>query len=196
LNENFPDEQLFAVEVKLPWYANIVNYLTAKVFPPSMSNQERKRLMSISRYYFWDEPYLFKSCPDQIIRRCILEEDQLSILQHCHQFACGGHFGAKRTALKVLQSCFYWPSLFKDAFLFCRSCDRCQRSGNISARNQMPLQNILMVELFDVWGIDFMGPFPNSYGNLYILVGVDYVSKWVEAVPSKTNDHKVIVKFS
>jgi hypothetical protein len=59
----------------------------------------------------------------------------------------------------------------------------------------MPLQNILVVELFDVWGIDFMGPFPNSYGNLYILVGVDYVSKWVEAVPSRTNDHKVVVKF-
>jgi hypothetical protein len=52
-----------------------------------------------------------------------------------------------------------------------------------------------VVELFDVWGIDFMGPFPNSYENLYILVGVDYVSKWVEAVPSKTNDHKVVVKF-
>ncbi|CAL8997671.1 unnamed protein product, partial [Prunus brigantina] len=76
-----------------------------------------------------------------------------------------------------------------------QACDRCQRTGNISSRNQMPLQNIQVVELFDVWGIDFMGPFPNSFGYLYILVGVDYVSKWVEAVPSKTNDHKVVVKF-
>jgi hypothetical protein len=106
--------------------------------------------MSISRHYHWDDPYLFKFCPDQIIRRCVSEEDQLSMLQHCHQFACGGHFGAKRTGLKVLQSGFYWPSLFKDAFLFCSSCDRCQRSGNISSRNQMPLQNIIVVELFDV----------------------------------------------
>ena len=52
-----------------------------------------------------------------------------------------------------------------------------------------------MVELFDVWGIDLMGPFPNSFGYLYILVGVDYVPKWVEVVPSRTNDHKVVVKF-
>ena len=59
----------------------------------------------------------------------------------------------------------------------------------------MPLQNILVEELFDVWGIDFMGHFPNLYGNLYIIVGVDYVSKWVEVVPSKTSDHKVVVKF-
>jgi hypothetical protein len=85
----------------------------------------------------------------------------LSILQNCHQFACGGHFGAKRTALKVLQLGFYWPNMFKDAFLFCISSDRCQRSGNISSKNHMPLQNILVVELFNVWGIDFMGPFPN-----------------------------------
>ena len=151
--------------------------------------------MSISRHYYWDEPCLFKFYPDKIIRRCVLEEDQLSIIQDCHQFVCGGHFGAKRTALKVLQLGFYSPNVFKEAFLFCSSCDRCQRLGNISSRNQMPLQNILVVELFDVWGIDFVGPFPNSYGNLYILLGVDYVSKWVEAVPSKTNDHKAIVKF-
>ncbi|CAL9007234.1 unnamed protein product, partial [Prunus brigantina] len=81
---------------------------------------------------------------------------------------------------KVLQSGFYWPNVFKDAFQFCRACDRCQRTGNISSRNQMSLQNIQVVELFDVWGIDFMGPFPNSFGYLYILVGVDYVSKWLE----------------
>ena len=59
----------------------------------------------------------------------------------------------------------------------------------------MPLNPILIVEIFDVWGIDFMGPFPNSYGNLYILVVVDYVSKWVEVVACKTNDHRVVVQF-
>ena len=59
----------------------------------------------------------------------------------------------------------------------------------------MPLNPILIVEIFDVWGIDFMGPFPNSFGNLYILVAVDYVSKWVEVVACKTNDHKVVVQF-
>ena len=59
----------------------------------------------------------------------------------------------------------------------------------------MPLNPILVIEIFDVWGIDFMGPFPNSFGNLYILLAVDYVSKWVEAVPSKTNDNKVVISF-
>ena len=59
----------------------------------------------------------------------------------------------------------------------------------------MPLHPILIIEIFDCWGIDLMGPFPSSYGFLYILLAVDYVSKWVEAIPTKTNDHKIVIKF-
>ena len=67
--------------------------------------------------------------------------------------------------------------------------------GGISRRNEMPLQNIMEVEVFDYWGIDFMGPFPSSAGNEYILVVVDYVSKWVEAMATSRNDAKTVVKF-
>lgn len=59
----------------------------------------------------------------------------------------------------------------------------------------MPMNPILVIEIFIVWGIDFMGPFPNSFGNLYILLAVDYVSKWVKAMPTKSNDNKVVFKF-
>ena len=59
----------------------------------------------------------------------------------------------------------------------------------------MPLQNIIEVEVFDFWGIDFVGPLPSSYGNEYILVAVDYVSKWVEAMATLKNDAKTVVKF-
>ena len=69
------------------------------------------------------------------------------------------------------------------------------REGNISKRDEMPLSNIFEIELFDLWGIDFMGPFPSSYGNNYILVTVDYVSKWVEAIATQTNDPKVVMKL-
>ncbi|KAH9670818.1 hypothetical protein KPL70_017120 [Citrus sinensis] len=73
--------------------------------------------------------------------------------------------------------------------------DPCQRMGSITRRNMMPLNPILVVEIFDVWGIDFMGPFPPSFGHQYILVAVDYVSKWVEAISCRTNDHKVVIGF-
>ena len=67
--------------------------------------------------------------------------------------------------------------------------------GNISKRHEIPLQGILVVQLFDVWGIDFMGPFPTSFGNIYILLAVDYVSKWVEATACPKNDANTVVRF-
>ncbi|GJY13900.1 reverse transcriptase domain-containing protein [Tanacetum coccineum] len=70
-----------------------------------------------------------------------------------------------------------------------------ERAGNIFSRNQMPLTNILLSEFFDIWGIDFMGPYPSSRNNKYILVAVDYVSKWLEAEALPTNDARVVVKF-
>ena len=94
--------------------------------------------------------------------------------------------------MKVLQYGFYWPSLFKDAHNVCRACKKFQRLGKISRSHMMLLNLILVVDLFDVWGIDFMGPFSVSFGYIYILVGVDYVLKWVEAVPCRTADHRVV----
>ncbi|GER42984.1 pol polyprotein [Striga asiatica] len=147
------------------------------------------------RSYFWDDPFLFKVGKDEILRRCVPEEEQLDVLAFCHELQCGGHFGGRKTALKVLQLGLFWPTLFKDAYIFCKSCDRCQRIENIGPRNEMPLVNNVHVEMFYVWGIDLMGPFPKSFGFEYILLAVDYVSKWVEAIPTRTCDAKMVIKF-
>ncbi|KAL0291354.1 UNVERIFIED_CONTAM: hypothetical protein Sangu_2535900, partial [Sesamum angustifolium] len=118
-----------------------------------------------------------------------------SILEFCHSYACGGHFGPKRTALKILECGLFWPKLFKDSYLFCKSCKNCQKTGNLGPRDQMPLAPILVCEIFDVWGIDFMGPFPSSFGKTYIILGVDYVSKWVEAKATRTDDARTVIDF-
>ncbi|KAH9685896.1 hypothetical protein KPL70_014155 [Citrus sinensis] len=194
LNESFPDEQLMSVEV-LPWYADIVNYLVTGKLPEHWTKQDKAKFFADIKNFFWDDPYLFKYCADQIVRRCVPENEIQNILSFCHEQACGGHFIAKKTATKVLQCGFYWPTIFRDAYTLCSSCDRCQRMGSITRRNMMPLNPILVVEIFDVWGIDFMGPFPPSFGHQYILVAVDYVSKWVEAISCRTNDHKVVIAF-
>ena len=148
--------------------------------PPEFSYQQRKKLRTDSRYYIWDDPLLFKRGVDLIIRRCVPEGEQSKILNECHASPYEGHFAGDKTAHKILQSGFYWPTIFKDCFEWVKLCDQCQRMGNIIKRNEMPFQGILVVQLFDVWGMDFMGPFPVSFGNIYILLVVDYVSKWVE----------------
>ncbi|GJU31033.1 reverse transcriptase domain-containing protein [Tanacetum coccineum] len=107
----------------------------------------------------------------------------------------GGHYGANFTAKKIFDAGFYWPTIYKDAYEFVKTCDACQKQGKISQRDEMPQNAIQVCEIFDLWGIDFMGPFPSSKGNKYILVAVDYLSKWVEAKALPTNDARVVVKF-
>ena len=176
LTENFPDEQLFKVSFQLPWYADIVNYLACGVVPLEFSYQQKRKLRTDSGYYIWDDPLLFKRGADMIIRRCVPENEQSKIMNEFHASPYGGHFSG---------DCAEWVKL----------CDRCQKIGNISSRNEMPLRGIMVMQLFDVWGIDFMGPFPPSFENLYILLAVDYVSKWVEAVACPRNDANSVVSF-
>nr|GFB61043.1 reverse transcriptase domain-containing protein [Tanacetum cinerariifolium] len=90
---------------------------------------------------------------------------------------------------------FYWPSIYKDAFELVKRCDSCQRRGKVSQKDEMPQNFIQICEIFDVWGIDFMGLFPSSKENKYILVAVDYLSKWVEAKALPINNARVVVKF-
>ncbi|GJW19885.1 reverse transcriptase domain-containing protein [Tanacetum coccineum] len=198
ITDEFSDEHLMVLKYKSnndePWYADFVNYIVRQVVPLNWTFKKRKRFFSQVKTYFWEEPYGFKLCADNIMRRCVARSETLKILAHCHSGPTGGHHSANVTAKKVYESGFYWPSVFKDANEYVRRCDGCQRSGNISSSNEMPQNNIQVCEVFYVWGLDFMGPFPESRGNKYILVAVDYVSKWVEAQTLPTNDARIVLK--
>ena len=152
INDDFPDKQVLAIEdIKpVPWFADYVNYLVAKVIPYEFSYEKKKRFFTHYKHYYWEESIMYKHCADQVIRRCVLKEEMESILIHYHTLACGGHFGGQRKVTKVLQSGFYWPRLFKDAHQFVSTCDKCQRMRSISKRDEPPLQTILEVELFDI----------------------------------------------
>ncbi|KAL0534149.1 hypothetical protein IC582_028433 [Cucumis melo] len=117
------------------------------------------------------------------------------LLSFCHERARGEHFGLKRTAKKILDSGFYWKTFFIDSYAYCKTCEKCKKFGSISKRNEMPLKLVLLWEVFDIWEIDFLSPFPSSFGNLYILLTVNYVSKWVEAIPTRTNSSSVVSSF-
>ncbi|XP_055960668.1 uncharacterized protein LOC130015127 [Mercurialis annua] len=157
INETFPDEMLMVLsEVETPWYADIANYLSSEIMPPDLTYHQRKKFLSDAKRFLWEEPYLFKVCGDGILRRCVPLQEMMPILSQCHSSDYAGHYGTSRTAARVLECGFFWPTLFRDAKDFVSHCDRCQRVGNISKRDEMPLTNIQEVELFDVWGIDFM----------------------------------------
>nr|GEX06135.1 reverse transcriptase domain-containing protein [Tanacetum cinerariifolium] len=126
----------------------LANFHAENFIKKGLTSQQKKKSFKDVKHYFWDDPYLFWICADQIIRRCVHGQEAIDILKACHEGPTGGHHGANLTAKKV----------------------------------------------FDA-GIDFLGPFPSSRGNKYILVTVDYLSKWVEVKALPTNDARVVVKI-
>ncbi|GJT36243.1 reverse transcriptase domain-containing protein [Tanacetum coccineum] len=172
VNEKFPLETLNMVtsrgDSSTPWFADYANYHAGNFIVKGMSSQQKNKFFKDVKHYFWDDPFLFKICADQMIWRCVAGQEAVDILTACHSGPTGGHYGANYTAKKVEE---------------------------ISQRDEMPQNSIQVCEIFDVWGIDFMGPFPSSRGNKYILVAVDYLSKWVEAKALPTNDARVVCKF-
>nr|GEY25223.1 reverse transcriptase domain-containing protein [Tanacetum cinerariifolium] len=170
INETFTLESLNKVAHKdssIPWFADLANYHAGNFIIKGMTSQQKKKFFKDARHYFWDDPYLFRTCADQIIRHCIAGKEAIDIINACHSGPIGGHYGASYTAKKVFDSGFYWPSIYKDAFELVKRCDSCQRQG----------------------------PFLSSKGKKYILVTVDYLFKWVKAKALPTNDTRVVVKF-
>ncbi|XP_072088285.1 uncharacterized protein [Arachis hypogaea] len=162
VNESFPDEQLMMIQ-ETPWIADIANFKAIGELPTNINKHIKRKLIKDAKYDIWDEPYLFKKCANGILRRCISHGEGQEVLWQCHGSAYGGHFSGEITVAKVLQCGFYLPSIFKDAKDLVSRCDECQRAGNLPRNNEMPQRFIMELELFDVWGIDFMGPFPSSY---------------------------------
>nr|GEX75833.1 reverse transcriptase domain-containing protein [Tanacetum cinerariifolium] len=138
-----------------------------------------------------------------VIRRCVHGQKAIDILKAFHFGPTGGQHGPNYTAKKVFDSGFYWPTIYRDAQDLVKTCDVCQRQGKISQRDEMPQNSIQVCESFDVWGIDFMGPFSSSRGNKYKLVAIDYLFRTPRAIISDRGTHfcndqfaMVIQKFS
>ncbi|GJV64483.1 putative nucleotidyltransferase, ribonuclease H [Tanacetum coccineum] len=169
IDDNFLDETLTNVssteEDKIPWFADFANYLVGKILRKGLPYAQRCKLFSKLKHYFWDEPYLFKMCTDDMIRRCVYGAETRKILDECYHGLTRGHYGPSTTVKKVFDA------------------------------DEMPKNSIQVNEIFDIWGIDFMGRFPKSYKFKYIIVAIDYVSKWAEAEAFPTNDSRVVIDF-
>ncbi|GJR61867.1 reverse transcriptase domain-containing protein [Tanacetum coccineum] len=152
VDDNFPGENLMEINTKdEPWFADFVSYLVGDIIPKGMTYQQNNKFFSDLKHYFWEEPYLFKVSSDGMIRRCISGPETRTILDQCHHGPTGRHYGPNVTAKKVLDSGFYWPTIIKEAHTLVQLCEACQKIGNISKRDEMPLNNIQVCEIFDLW---------------------------------------------
>lgn len=106
-----------------------------------------------------------------------------------------GHRSGVCTAHKILQCGYYSPTITQDAHDLSKSCDSCQRERGISTKQELPMTHILVIELFDIWSLVFMGLFVSSNGMTYIVIVVEYASKWVKAFVLSNNKGKRFVAF-
>ena len=155
IKENFSNEFILGI-VNFPWYANFANYLVSGVMPKAFNYHQRKIFLHDVKSYFWEESLLYKHCVDSMVHRYIFKNEVRDILYHCHNLEMGNHFSTLKTVIKVWQSGFYWPTMYQDTREYVKSCDTCQRTGSILRKNEMPLTTFLEVELFDIWGMDFI----------------------------------------
>jgi hypothetical protein len=106
IDDCFPDESSLSI-VLIPWFANIDNFLASGFLPAHLNTQDKRKFLSDVKNFYWDDPYLFKYCPDQIFQRCIPNNEVSSVIKFYHSEVCGGHFPSKTTTAKILQSGFY-----------------------------------------------------------------------------------------
>ncbi|MCO5603201.1 hypothetical protein L7F22_057348 [Adiantum nelumboides] len=193
---------LAATTIKQPRYqgmeslAPIVSYILEGEFPQSFTKAQKQRLMEKASSYLFLQGALYQRGKDQVCRRIPTVEEISSILEGLHEEACGGHFAQELTANKILLSGYVWPSLHIDFQHWCKSYHNCQVNGNKHLLHG-PRQLVLANGPFEKWGIDAMGPLPRTKnGKLYILVAIDYMTKWVEAQSVTRVNEKTVSKFA
>nr|GFC53173.1 reverse transcriptase domain-containing protein [Tanacetum cinerariifolium] len=130
INEKFPLETLGKISSSsTSGFADFSNFYAGNFTVKRTSSQQKNKLFKDVKHYFWDDPYLFRICVNQIIRRCVHGQEAFDILKACHEGPIEGHHGTNFTAKKVFDTGFFWPTIYRDAHDLVKSCDICQRQG-------------------------------------------------------------------
>ncbi|MCO5586667.1 hypothetical protein L7F22_040609 [Adiantum nelumboides] len=173
----------------------VVNYILEGKFPKEFTTGQRRKLIKQASTFIWLEGSLYQKGKDLVCRRVPSTNEIPKILKGLHEEACGGHFSHELTLKKVLLAGYVWPSMHADVQHWCRSYHNCQVNGNKKLLYG-PRQAVIANGPFEKWGIDAMGPLPRTAnGKLYILVAIDYMTRWVEAQSIAKVNEKTVINF-
>ena len=133
---------------------------------------------------------------DSVLCCCLTFEKAERVLSDYHSGACGGHMFGYATAQKILCTGYFWPSIFKDYILAISFCHTCQIYQWKMCVPPSPLHPVITVGPFTKWGIYFMTCNPRSTGgHWYIIITIDYFTKWAKVMPTLSSDGKTMAQF-
>ncbi|XP_072084512.1 uncharacterized protein [Arachis hypogaea] len=164
------------------WTYPILRYLLDGTLPSDP--KEGKQIKREAANYTVVAGQLYKRGFSQPLLKCIEPGDTEYILREIHEGCCRHHVGGKTLAQKIIKAGYFWPTVIRDSIQIVKNSDKCQRHANIHQTAPHQLSIISAERPFGTWGIDLVGPFPTAPGQLrYLIVAIDYYTKWIEAEP-------------
>ncbi|KAL3692362.1 hypothetical protein R1sor_006013 [Riccia sorocarpa] len=179
------------------WINQFKFFLLTKEFPRGLPRNKISAFIFAAASFRLLNEDLYRVGRDLILRRCVAPEEVFSVVKACHTDPAGGHFNSKASIRKVYDTGYWWPTVTKDVHQFISACDECQRYGKPSQFHRMTLTPIMASQPFQRWAIDFMGPISPKAGysqHEYILVAVDYVTKWAEVQSTRKNNADTVIR--
>ncbi|XP_077244859.1 uncharacterized protein LOC143884896 isoform X2 [Tasmannia lanceolata] len=180
-----------------PWYTDIKNYISGQGHPNEASSKEIRTLQRLAANFVICGGELYRRSFDGIQLLCVTEDQAEEILADIHEGVCGPHMNGKMLARKILRLGYYWPTLEADCHTFVKRCYKCQIHANLIHVPPTELHSLTSPWPFSVWGIDIIGKISpkSSNGHEYILVAIDYFTKWVEAASYAKLTSSSVAKF-
>jgi hypothetical protein len=187
---------MFLIASLDPWYGYILVYLQSLKCPTSTSRDECRHIHHQAKNYLILDDTLYRRGVDCILHRCLTHEEVVIVLNGFHTRACGGHFSGLATTQKILRADYFWPTLIKYCIESVKKCHPCQIFSRKIRAHLAPMFLVITVGPFTEWGIDYTtcNP-PSARGHRYIIVPVDYFTKWVEAMPTFKDDGETTTRF-
>ncbi|XP_052728311.1 uncharacterized protein LOC108320289 [Vigna angularis] len=180
-----------------PWYFDIKHYLKTREYPEKASENDKRSLRRLAGSFILSGDILYKRNHDMILLRCVDTKEAELILKEVHEGTFGTHMNGHSMARKILRAGYFWLTMENDCCTHVRRCEKCQMHADNINMSPMTLNVLSAPWPFSMWGIDVIGAIEPkaSNGHRFILVAIDYFTKWVEAVSYANVTRKVVTRF-
>ncbi|XP_034695730.1 uncharacterized protein LOC117921893 [Vitis riparia] len=170
-------------QIELPWYHDIYQFLSCDTYPESTSTKDRRALRQLATRFVICGDALYRRSPDGLLLLCLDRTSTDRVMREVHAGVCGPHMGGHMLARKIMRVGYFWLTMETDCCQFVQRCQECQMHGDLIHVPPSELHALTSPWPFSIWGVDIIGKISpkSSSGHEYILVAIDYFTKWVEA---------------